>query len=299
MRCPFLRETLVKACQASAYRKLIARNKELTAGELCSSKEYGACPIAREHATSDAQSDRCPFLQESLARFCAGAPIVKYVPYSELINSRCTGDGFSYCPLYLAMAGTPPATEREAEPSFSPLRGRSYTRNHFWIDRHLDGTCHIGIDAFFASLFDTIERVDFVTTKGFVNPAVVFTSHGIAIHAIMPMKVHLVNINTAVRVNPNLVLLEPYRIGWLFEGKTAPASKNENGNGAELLKNGDADTWMLDEVKRLHESVRPFDSAGIAADGGSHVVGLFGMLSREEILRLCHEFFFLNSTSGR
>ena len=48
-----------------------------------------------------------------------------------------------------------------------------FSANHLWIDIDSDGVVHIGIDAFLASMLDSIDRITFVTTDGTHRPTVV------------------------------------------------------------------------------------------------------------------------------
>ena len=101
MRCPHLKETTVKYCRVSAFKKMIAQTPGQADREKCSSEDYAACPVARQHGTTVATESRCPFLQESQAQFCSVAPVTKFIPYSEAGLSRCGSGGHEDCELYL------------------------------------------------------------------------------------------------------------------------------------------------------------------------------------------------------
>ena len=102
MRCPHLKETTVKYCRVSAFKKMIAQTPGQAVYEKCSSEDYAGCPVARQHGTTMATESRCPFLQESQARYCSVAPVTKFVPCSSAGLSRCGSEGYQACGLYLA-----------------------------------------------------------------------------------------------------------------------------------------------------------------------------------------------------
>ena len=100
MRCPYLKEATVKYCKVSAYRKMIAQTPGQVDREKCSSEDYAACPVARQHGATVAMESRCPFLQESQAQYCAAAAVTKFIPRSDARLSRCGSGGYSSCELY-------------------------------------------------------------------------------------------------------------------------------------------------------------------------------------------------------
>jgi hypothetical protein len=104
MRCPFLREAQVKFCQVAPSRKMILRIPVQGVHEKCSSADYVTCSAAKEYHEEIPNQDRCPFLQESLMQYCAAAPVIKLLPYSESILSRCGNHDHLCCEVYLSMA---------------------------------------------------------------------------------------------------------------------------------------------------------------------------------------------------
>jgi hypothetical protein len=105
MRCPNLKEATVKYCRVSAFKKMIAQTPGQADHEKCSSEEYAACSVARQHGTTFATESRCPFLQETKVQYCSAAAVIRYIPHSEASLSRCGGEGYQGCELYLARQG--------------------------------------------------------------------------------------------------------------------------------------------------------------------------------------------------
>jgi hypothetical protein len=99
-RCPYLRETTVKYCRVSAYKKLIVQTPGQAEFEKCSSEDYATCEVARQHGATGAMESRCPFLQDAQAQYCAAAAVTIFVPYSEERLSRCGSPDFGTCEIY-------------------------------------------------------------------------------------------------------------------------------------------------------------------------------------------------------
>ena len=320
MRCPFLREAQVKSCQASPFRKVILRSADASADELCSSPAHTGCSASRTHNEGHPETDRCPFLHESLVQFCASAPVPKYVPYSESSNSRCGNDTHLYCELYLSLAnpggGSPVETATEggghaAVDGIAVPPGLQYAKNHLWLDVSADGSCHIGVDAFLAHVLGQVDEVTYITTKGTRRPAARLSVHGLDLPLVFPNAIRITSANPNLRVHPDRLVSDPYGAGWMFEGFIPPEA-NPKHPGLEplpapspLLPGSEAADWMHEEVSRLNHVVHDIaarpgpDGFQVLADGGSFVGGLPKHLTRDETLRLFDAFFSSEAGQGR
>ena len=336
MRCPFLREAQVKFCCASEFKKLIVRTSsasrlgDFTNTERCSSTSYVDCPSAKQRLEDLPSRDHCTFLQESLCQFCAAAPTVKYVPYSDPSLTRCGTSSHRYCELLMAMQNpkllthhdiVAPEIDRDDEnesgywvvDGIQTIGWLHYSRNHMWADLDDDGTCHVGLDAFLARVIGKLERIDFVTTSGEQYPTVTLMANGIALQMTFPKKISVSTTNSHLRAEPNRVVSDPYTLGWLFEGKSIAATTKGPGpshaetypQADDLLYGRNAKTWMESETRRLTELVssQPFGDGTpdrvkqkgphLLADGGTFTENIFGQLTREQSLYLSREFFSL------
>ena len=298
MQCPFLREAQVESCRHSLFRKLIVRNPENTALEKCSSARYIECPAYQLNPQDGPAESRCPFLEESLAQYCAAASAPKYIPYSEASLSRCGSDTFRYCDLYLAMAHPDSSTLPRVEGV--PLPPWLYfSPNHMWLDVSEDGSCHIGIDALLANTLGRVERISFLTGRGVHRPAAVLTAHGTDFHMVFPNRILITGANLYLRANTDPLTTDPYRFGWLFEGRAATAAEGGGDDPKQGLMSGAeaAQVWMRNDVVRLNEFVHEQiaratdDAVAVPADGGSFAPGLVEQLEHEQALELYHRFF--------
>ncbi len=314
MRCPFLREAQVKYCRGSAFRKMIVRVPGQPDADRCTSPDFVNCPAAQPLLDSHADGTRCPFLQEPLMQYCAAASVTKYIPYSEAVLSHCGTDSHKYCELYLSLAHPERAhftdTAAAGDTTDDPAREYlvegirvpgwlAFSANHMWIDIGTDGMVHIGIDAFLATMFDSIDRITFVTAEGIHRPTAVITVHGVDLQMVFPHPAHLKTANLHIRTHPSIVLSDPYTLGWLFEGTIDgdDPAKNVQALKEGLLSGRAAADWMESEARRVSQLVHVLshtqDHAGhvVMADGGSVQHGFGQHLTRDELLRVFNEFY--------
>jgi glycine cleavage system H lipoate-binding protein len=282
MQCPFLKEAEVDTCRHAVTRTIIVHSPETAARDKCSSERFFTCPVYRAEAeTAPDDVSRCPFLEESLMQYCGAAAITKYIPYSEASLSRCGTSAFQYCDLYLSMAH-PDATS--AVPAWL-----WFARNHMWLDVGEDGSCHVGIDALLAQALGEVERVSFVGTRGICHPAVTVSTRGIDIQLAFPNPMLVTGSNVYLRANPSNLTSDPYRMGWLFEGKQAPGGDATAG----LTRGEEARVWMEQDTDRLsrfvHEQIAR--TGCVLADGGAISEDFLKHLDREQVFELFHRFF--------
>jgi glycine cleavage system H lipoate-binding protein len=301
MRCPFLRDEQVKACEAAPFRMSLARAATRGEGERCTSPDHASCPVAPRSHEAHPSASHCPFLRETLVQFCAATPVPTYVPWSSDPASLCAHDGHRFCELFRAAAG-----EAALGPALAPADGADprvdvvegvpvpgwlfYAENHTWLDPGDDGLWHLGVDAFLAQVVGRVERLAFLAVKGPARPAVVLTVHGVDLTLAFPRGEAIVAANTRLRSNLAHLTADPYGLGWLFAVRT-PATPSFAG----LRRGAVAREWMSGEVRRLSEAVHArlaAPGAGrVAADGGRFAPDLLAHLEREEALRLLADFF--------
>jgi glycine cleavage system H lipoate-binding protein len=310
MRCPFLREAQVKQCQSSIYKKMIVRMPSETTNELCSSKEYIHCPSLKQLHEEHPSQSHCPFLHESLVQYCGASSVPKYVPHSESSIIRCGNDNHRYCELYLSIA-LPVQSEqqsgiRQEETSIDTMNEEivipkklAFTTNHFWIDQGAEDIYHIGIDAFFTRIFNKIDGIRFITTKGDAMPTVVITVRGIDLQFIFPLPFTINAINSYLRATPEKLLSDPYGAGWLYEGtpvKNGSHSSQEN-LSPQFIRGKEATQWMKKEMLHLnefiHNNIIPnhLSQHPTMADGGTISADIVCHLDQQELLQLFNEFF--------
>ena len=121
MRCPFLKDTQVRFCEGSPYRKMILRTPEPEDHEKCTSPDHVRCSAFRSGSVAPSEPGRCPYLREALVQYCEAAPVVQFIPYSDALLSRCQSGGHPLCDLYLSRAK--PGRGHAGSPGESPPGG--------------------------------------------------------------------------------------------------------------------------------------------------------------------------------
>ena len=295
MQCPFLRETQTESCRHSLFRKLIVRNPENLSMERCSSKEYEHCPMYQSAPFPYDGEARCPYLEESLAQYCAAASVPKLIPFSEAVLSRCGSSAHRYCDLYVTMAH--PQTADIPDVCGIPVPSwLSYAPNHMWLDEAEEGLCHIGVDALFSHALGTVDRITFLTNRGVHHPAVVLSAGEKDFQMVFPNRMHITGANVYLRANASRLTSDPYRSGWLFECRPAPeegAASPSNG----LRRGDEAVKWMRQEYGRIGSFVHSqacgvsVGEGALVADGGHAARGFVEQMDREQAALLHHAFF--------
>jgi glycine cleavage system H lipoate-binding protein len=305
MDCPFLRETRVKSCQASAWRKMIVEAATVSADERCSSAEWRTCPAAAARHAADDGGTHCPYLREAAVEFCAAAALPTYVPASNDLLTRCKSDGHHYCELYLTHADPSgdripclsvhnDATGVSTAATLPVPPALSYAPNHMWLDVAPDGFRHVGIDALLARVLGPIDRIRFVSAPPGDRPVAVLTLGGVDLPMVFPRPLKRVSGNHYLRTDPRKLTADPYGAGWLFAGAGSPLDGAEAREG--LLTGDDAAEWMEGELSRLDDFVHRHVAkcAGTDAtmpDGGEAAPGFAALLEPDDLLSLYDEFF--------
>jgi glycine cleavage system H lipoate-binding protein len=294
MSCPFLKEANVRYCHGSSLRKLVAAEAGAGAAERCSTGGYTECRVYQDGKPPASSSDRCPFLQESLAHYCSAAPVRRFLPFTQQAG-RCGGEGFRYCELYMAIS-------RPVVPGDSPtvphVRGVPvptdlyYSPNHLWFHVGANRAVHMGIDAFFATVIGQVTQISFASKSGVQRPSAVLTAHGVDWPVSFGEALMIDAMNVYLRRDPSKLTADPYGAGWLFEGWEMPSSSGGITKG--LMDGAQATAWFAHEFDRLDHFAHTLSP--LANDGGAVSPDLMEHLSRDEILRLLDEFFAPHQT---
>jgi glycine cleavage system H lipoate-binding protein len=288
-------------------------------GEVCSSPDHRSCPVAVERLGRMTDGERCPLLLESHAEYCAAAELVRFIPASNDMLSRCKSDGHLYCELYLVHAD--PQGERLPETSGrrrpAAVGDRTvrvdgmpvpthlfYSPNHMWLDIADDGYCHVGVDAFLTSTLGSIDSIAFVTAPAIEQPCAVLRVNGVDLQLVFPRSLHRKVANGYLRTRPEKVTVDPYGAGWLFEGVEPVVPGKPRGEAIRegLLPGSYAPEWIREEQRRLtgfvHERLQTASDPALA-DGGEAVAGLAAQLDREGLILLFNEFFASGAETRR
>lgn len=281
----------MRSCRGAAIRKLIVETGGPAEGERCSSSRYLECASFREAKNiPEGFGDKCPLLDERHVRYCSASSVPHYVPWSEQAG-QCGGSGHRYCELWLSVAR--PHSPGAHDPAIDGIRVPRdlwYAPNHLWLHCE-DGACHIGIDEFLARTLAQVDSINFVTNQGVQQPVAVVSVGGVDFALAFPNKLNITGFNNYLRHAPERLLADPYGAGWLFEGSMSSEGKEVT---AGLMDGERAYDWMQDETGRIADFVHHLDGTTLN-DGGRPSDDFIRHLSREEVLRLMHEFFAIRT----
>lgn len=288
MRCPFLREAQVKFCRGAVSSKMIIRSAGADEHERCTTETWPDCPAAGQHHQEHAPQNRCPFLHESLVQYCAGAPVSKFVPYSDDQSARCADDRHAYCDVLLSIEGGR-RPRANGDPATWVPDERYFAPNHLWLDVAPDGHWHIGADAFFGHVVGHVDAVSFLAGASSQRPTVVLTVGETDLQLAFPAPLAVMATNNKLRAQCERLVAEPYTGGWLFEGSSRPGSMNLEG----LRSGSPVRRWMSEELRRLTSAVQHHtaQTTGLWNDGGTPVPGVLRHLERPAALSIYAEFF--------
>lgn len=290
MSCPFLKESRVRTCRASAFRKAIAAIPE--PDERCGTRRHLECRIFQEKPAPSGEA--CPYRDEMMVQHCGASQLTKYIPYSSAETTRCGSDGYRFCEAYRAVTGLTAGCETVAE-GVMVMEGLHYSPNHMWLSLGEGGQCHVGMDSLLARLLGRVERISFLTLRGVQRPAAVITVCGVDWPLVFPNPVLIESADLLLRAQPARVASDPYGSGWLFNGWQPPGASREE-MLSNLVEGRRAVIWMKDEVRRLVDHLMNLFAARthevpLCCDGGSVAENAASLLRRDELLSVLNEFF--------
>lgn len=106
-----------------------------------------------------------------------------------------------------------------------------YTKEHEWIQLHNDGTATIGITAFAQQELGDIVYVEVDTIGKTLDAGAVFGTVE-AVKTVsdlyLPIAATILELNTALENQPELVNNDPYQAGWMVKVKLTNVADYEN-----------------------------------------------------------------------
>lgn len=160
---------------------------------------------------------------------------------------------------------------------------------HTWMVDEGRQNARVGIDAFAGNLFGKIDSLEVAGLNRWIRqgqPLCAVTREGRSVELLSPVEGVLVSVNHDVVKNPNLIVDDPYRNGWLCMIK-APELKT---NVKNLLQGTIVLPWMQNSLARLGAMVQQLTPA-LAQDGGLPVKGLLFQVDVDTQHKLTKEFF--------
>src|SRR5579862_667153 len=173
--------------------------------------------------------------------------------------------------------------------AFDVPQGYCFHPGHTWVVDEGHQNARVGIDSFAANLFGSIDSIEVADLNRWVRqgqPFCTVTREGRTIELLSPIEGVLVSVNHEVLKNPNLIIDDPYKNGWLCVVKAPEMATNVK----NLLQGTVVLPWMQNSLARIGAMVQQLTPA-LAQDGGLPVKGLLFLVDNSTQHELVHEFF--------
>jgi len=173
--------------------------------------------------------------------------------------------------------------------SFEAPEEYCFHPGHTWVVDEGRQNARVGIDAFAGNLIGKIDSIEVADLNRWVRQGqaiCTITRDGRSVEMLCPVEGVLTSVNHEVLKNPNLIVDDPYRNGWLCEIKAPEMSTNVK----NLLRGAIVPAWMQNSLARVAGMVQQMNPA-LAQDGGLPVKGLLFQVDANAQQQLAKEFF--------
>jgi len=172
---------------------------------------------------------------------------------------------------------------------FEVPQGYCFHPGHTWVVDEGRQNARVGIDAFAGNLFGKIDSIELADLNRWVRqgqPLCTITREGQSIELLSPVEGVLISINHEILKNPNLIIDDPYKNGWLCVIKAPEMATNIR----NLLSGPVVLPWMQNSLARIGAMIQQLSPA-LAQDGGLPVKGLLFQVDATTQQQLVKEFF--------
>jgi glycine cleavage system H lipoate-binding protein len=183
----------------------------------------------------------------------------------------------------LVAAREKPEVVREL--GFDVPRDYAFHPGHTWALDEGNEVARVGLDAFAANLFGTIDRIEVQPLNRWVRQGQklwTVTSGGVISEMVSPVEGVVTSVNQKVMKNPGLAADDPYGDGWVCTVKAPELAVNKR----NLLQGNWVAPWMKNSITRL----AALSPSVASADGGLPVKGVLGQLDPEVQRTVIREF---------
>ena len=168
-------------------------------------------------------------------------------------------------------------------------QGYCFHPGHTWVRDEGHQDARVGIDAFAGNLFGKIDAIELAGLNRWIRQGqklCTLKREGQSVELLSPVEGVLVSVNHAVLKEPNLVVEDPYKNGWLCVIKAPELAINAK----NLLQGGIVAAWMQNSATRLADQLQQLTPA-LAQDGGLPIKGVFFQVDAKVRTQLAKEFF--------
>jgi glycine cleavage system H protein len=160
---------------------------------------------------------------------------------------------------------------------------------HTWVAREGRESARVGVDSFTTQLLDKVDAIVVTGEQRWVRQGqklMTLSSGGQSLELVSPLEGVVTAVNPEVLGNPELLLREPYKGGWICTIKSPEMETNLR----NLVQGPMVAPWMQNSISRLTHMLAPGDG-GRAQDGGMPVKGALRTMTAEMRRKVVAEFF--------
>ena len=172
---------------------------------------------------------------------------------------------------------------------FEVPEGYRFHPGHTWVldEGHQDA--RVGIDAFAGNLFGRIDSIELAGLNRWIRQGqklCTLKREGRSVDLLSPVEGVLVSVNHEVLKNPNLIVEDPFKNGWLCLIKAPELAINSK----NLLQGVLVGPWMQNCATRVGAMLQPLNP-DMAQDGGLPVKGVYFEVDSALQQQIAREFF--------
>ena len=172
---------------------------------------------------------------------------------------------------------------------FEVPQGYCFHPGHTWALDEGRQDARAGIDAFAGNLFGKIDAIEIADLNRWVRQGQKLCRvkrEGQSVDLLSPVEGVVVSVNHEVLKNPNLIVEDPYKSGWLCVIKAPELAINAK----NLLQGSIVAGWMQNSIARLAAKLQELTPA-LAQDGGLPIKGLLFQMDASVRQQVAKEFF--------
>src|SRR5271166_3267805 len=172
---------------------------------------------------------------------------------------------------------------------FEVPQGYCFHPGHTWVLDEGHQNARVGIDAFAGNLFGKIDAIELADLNRWIRQGQKLCRvkrEGRSIDLLSPVEGVVVSVNHEVLKDPNLIVEDPYKNGWLCVVKAPELGINTK----NLLQGGIVTAWMQNSIARLGARIQQLSPA-LAQDGGLPIKGLLFQVDASVQQQLAEELF--------
>jgi len=172
---------------------------------------------------------------------------------------------------------------------FEVPQGYCFHPGHTWALDEGRQDARVGIDAFAGNLFGKIDAIELADLNRWVRQGQKLCRvkrEGQSVDLLSPVEGVVVSVNHEVLKNPNLIVEDPYKSGWLCVIKAPELAINAK----NLLQGNVIAAWMQNSIARLGAKLQEVTPA-LAQDGGLPIRGLLFQMDASARQQVAKEFF--------